>query len=309
MRAIAALAVALGLAAPVWADETGCEAQLATIVRLVGKVAGYQANWEGIPEEITPGVCVVEAPVWRGRSYFTLKAERISWSGENLDRMATEGLPPTAVALDIAGFRVVPEIGDPVMTYLMEMQGRGEAVDISLRAGWDAAERVLRIERAEIDFPGGDYIRFSADAEGVDLTDMAAIQMSAGSFGITRTLWEIRSFGLFENLLLLPVGMNLLVGADDPAAKVAEMKETARREIAAIPDAIVPARSRAALIALVDDMPNPAGTLRIEMNAEPGLGVARAMPLAMSGSGLTSLDDIWAVMDGVRYDITYDRQR
>lgn len=309
MRALWVLALALGLAGPATAQEAGCEAQLATVIGLVSEIAGYRGSWEGKAEEAAPGVCRVEAPVWPSNDYITMKADHVTWSGENLDRMVTDRLPPTALALDIAGLRFLPDLGDPVMTYLMEIQRRGEAVDVSLRAGWDEAERVLTVERAEARFPSGDYIRFSAEVEGVDLTDRTSIQMSAGSFGITRTLWEIRSFGLFENLVLLPIGINLLSGANDPAARIEELKAEARREIEGMPDEIVSAESRAALVAVVDDMPNPSGTLRVEMTAEPGLGPARVLPLAMSRTGLESLDDIWTLMDGVTHEITYDRKR
>ena len=114
--------------------------------------------------------------------------------------------------------------------------------------------------------------------------------------------------GLFEGYVLLPLGMALLHGEENPAVRIEELKRAGRDHVNRLPLSIFPDTSKRALKALLSDMPKPRGTLTIHMTAEPGMGAARMMPLAISRRGIEDLDDVWSLMDGVTYDITYDRR-
>ena len=304
MRALTAV-VALFFAGPLAAQE--CTAELERMSELVARSGMAQMVPLSTAETDGEGRCRLEGLEFRAGRSVVVKADALIWSGEGRERFLRDNLPPLSLELDLTGLRVVPEIGDPVMTYLLDVQSRARPADLSIRVGWDEAENVLEWEKIELRFAGGDYVRYQAIVEDVDLSSMNAIQMSAGSFGITRTVLEVRSQGLFEAYALMPLGMALLHGEADPAARVEELKRRARSEISRLPETIFPPESKSSLANLADDMPAPAGTLRVEMTANPGLGTARGMQMALRGEDLSDLAEIWPLLEGVRYDIGYER--
>ena len=112
---------------------------------------------------------------------------------------------------------------------------------------------------------------------------------------------------MFQNFLLLPLGMALLDDAENPAARVQELKAMGLEFITDIPDAALAAGSKTALKTLISDMPEPSGILRISQSASPGIGPARAIAFAMSRGDFEALDDFLMLMQGIKIDITYDR--
>ncbi len=246
--------------------------------------------------------CRVTAPSLPDAGNMSVKAREMVWSGEGMARFSDDGLPPIALDLELTGMRFIPRLGDRRMSYLMEIQGFGEGIDLTLRARWDADAQRLNLSTLRLDFPGEDSLSFSATVEGVDLSDRAAMQMSAGRFAITRTVTVIRSERLFQEVLLMPLGMALLDPEGDPEAQVEKLKADALEVIADLPEASLPPDSRAALERLIADMPEPSGVLSVVMTADPGLGAARGMRLAADP------DNLDAVLDGVVYDIDYVRR-
>lgn len=235
------------------------------------------------------------------------RARSLGWEGEGLDRFTAEGLPPTALRLTIDGIRFVPLLDEPVMQYLLAEQSVPFGVDVTLSLRWHADEGQLLLEQFEADFPGDNAVRVTAMADGIDLSSHDAMRMSVGSVALREVTANITSNGLFESYALFVVGGALLGGAENPAGEVARLKAQAIVAIDDFPAAIYPDASREALKALVRDMPHPKGTLRVAMTADPGLGPARFLSLSKR-SDIAGLDDIWPLLDGVRYDIRYDRQ-
>jgi hypothetical protein len=69
-----------------------------------------------------------------------------------------------------------------------------------------------------------------------------------------------------------------------------------------LPAASFPPASKAALQAVLSELPNPSGTLTVAMRSDAGIGPARLMGYAMTGVPDT-IAGLAPVLDGVTFDI------
>lgn len=304
MKLFAAVLAICLLAQPLVAQSTNCRAQWAKINDLLINFGVIDAALPGLVRERADGGCRIDGIDIPADRYLTFATDRIEWSGTDLDRFVTDALPPRSLNLAISGITIRPDIGDKALNYLNQLQNQGKEIDLSLAVTWDEAARTLSLNRLNLSFPGDDYVHVSALVEGVDLNSLSTIQMSAGSFGLTRMTAEIRSVRLFQDYILQPFGFALLYNSDDPETRIEELKTQASDILDGMPSDLLPPASKRALLSLVADMPTPAGTLRLDAAADPGLGMARFLPLAMRRSGIAPTD-LWNVLDGVRLDATY----
>lgn len=299
----AALALGLALATPAQA-ETQCE-------RLWSRLSGALADGAAISGKVSPARiagCLVtdifvdlpgrHVPDWHADSLHLLGAT---------DWLAGGGTPPDRLEARLTNLRVVVGTGHPQLDYLHGAQARATPIQVSARIGWEAGARVLALEALEVDFPGENRLGLSARLSGVDLSSAAAMQMSLGGFALTEAMLEVQSHGFFESYLLMPLGAAFLPESGDVPAAAEALRNEALAGIAALPDAVVPGPSRAALAALVEELPNPSGRLRVEMSAEPGLG-----PLRLAGPVLTGMprtvEAAGALLQGVRFDIAWTHE-
>ena len=307
MRRFLALAAVLMLAQPAHAQPANCKAQWLRLSETVAGVFGVEAPTPGIVRELANGGCRTNGLTFKTDENVSLKADSLQWRGRDMERFVTEGLPPTAFDLEVKGVRIVPTIGDPTYQYLLDLQSRGQNIEVGLALDWNEAEKVLSVENLLISLPNDDFIRYEARIEGVDLSTMQSLQMSAGSFGMTHSVLVVRSERFFQNYLMLPLGHALLAGEPDPEARVAELKAESRGIIAIVPGWLLSSASKTALGDLLDDLPDPSGTLRIEQRADPGVGAARGMALAMRAGSMETVADLWSLLNGIEVDVSYER--
>lgn len=71
-----------------------------------------------------------------------------------------------------------------------------------------------------------------------------------------------------------------------------------------MPTATVPDDSKAALVALIDTLPNPWGELEVSLRSAAGIGPARLVPWVMTGIPRT-VAEAAPVLDGVRLDFRW----
>ena len=306
MRILAFLAV-LAWSSPVLAQTPNCSAQWSRLVDAMGRLFGMSAPAPGLFRQTADKGCRTNGLVFPVNEHVVVKAESLTWSGRDMDRFVEGGLPPTGIALTLSGIRIVPQVGDKTFQYLQDVQSRGQNIEVSLSVNWDAADNVVSVDNLLISLPSDDFIRFEAQVEGVDLSTAESLRNSAISFGVTLVDLEIRSERIFQNYLLLPLGMVLLEGQSNPEARVDELKDIAKTAVEGAPSQLVSEGSKAALLSLVEDLPEPAGTLRLQQTANPGIGVARGLAFGMQAERAETLDDLWPLFDGIDVEITYDR--
>lgn len=245
--------------------------------------AAFRGVSEANPRADEAGWCVIEDVVF-GNEYRAYRIETLRWRGTDMRRLIDQGLPPRSLEIEIADARFAPMVaGSEVQSYLLGVQMYRTATDARLSLRWDGVQKALILDSLEIDFPGANRIEASARIDGVDLSDTAAIQMSLGNMGLSDLDLVIETNGLFENTLAMPLGA-LLLEEDDtpPEVQVRWWIGQVQEIVAQMSDDILPARSKAALVALLDEMPTPSGTLRLNLVLDAPIGAARLMPLMNS---------------------------
>jgi hypothetical protein len=223
----------------------------------------------------------------------------LSWKADGLQAFLDAGTPPRSLDLQIKDARIAIQTGDPVTDYLFRAQNNRNGIDGALAIAWSAADKRLTLTRLEIDFPGANAIRATVVADRVDLTSRASAQTSLGAMRLTDLTLDVTTNGLFESYVLMPVGMTLLSGVADPEVELTAAVTAGKAMIATLPEATFPAATRTALVAVLDEMPNPAGTLNLTVQAADGVGAARFARLAMTGVP-RSAADMAPLFDGVK---------
>jgi len=306
MKTLSAVLAMLALVSVANAQPVNCNAQWSRLNDLLTKTRSIEAPIPGLIRQTANGGCRTNGVRIPAGDHVRITAQSLSWSGRDLERFARDGLPPTALSIGLKGITISPDIGDPVYSYLQGIQARGSTLDLAVNLDWDAQKNALQVVAIRLSMPEEDYVELQAEIEGVDLTSASTMQVSLGSFALTEATLKIRSQQMFQDYLLLPLGLAVLEGAENPEEKVNELRALADMSIDQAPDQIVPPASKSALKALVQDLPEPRGTLTIAQNASPGIGPARFLPFVIGGATFESLDDIWQVLGGVTLNITYD---
>lgn len=299
-----ALVLVLALAGPA-AARTDCAAlwsrlstRLADSFPLRGSVAAPEEDW-----------CVFTDVVldWPGDYTPDGHADRLRLRGTALDWMLEAAPAPDRLEAEVEGLRLVIQTGNPQMDYLFAAQARANPIKAEIALSWDATAKEMLLERLHIDFPGRNLVQLTARIAGVDLSSRAGMQMAATGFALTEADLAVQSHGLFEWYLLNALGPMLLPYEGDMAVAVAGLKADAATAVLALPSETFADASKAALSALIGELPNPAGVLSLSLRSEVGIGPARLMGYAMTGVP-TTLAEAAPVFEGVRIDIGWSHE-
>lgn len=289
---ILAALTGLALSAPASAQMT--EASCAVSWGMIGSATT-------MPAEATPVLegdsCVardLEIPAGRLR----VLVDELRWQLEGLEALMVSGTLLDRVEISARGVYVLAATEMANFDYVLEAQARaGEGISVDLLATHRAG--AVTLDRLHVDFPGENAIDATLALTDVDprAPEQAVIRAAR---------LEVETHGLFETYALMPLA-NLLIGlADDPEVAVARAQADAIAAIEALPEPLFQQPSRAALTMLVRDMPNPAGRVVLDLQAEDGLPVAQLVEDAGLLGRLPVSDPVQALA-GARVQITYDR--
>ncbi len=272
--------------------------QCADIWRTVGSLVPEVIAVGTGPEIAAEGGCLVTGLRIGGQRQYAVLAtiDRLWWSDglPTGDRSGPLAIPET-LELGIDGLRIGVFVDDPVWNYLMEAQRQAAGIDIRLAARWSPETQILDLDFMKVDFPGDNVLLASGT-----LTDLDPADFGAGA-RLTGLDLSVTTNGLFETYLLMPIGQALLAGSTDPTADVAAIKARASAAVAAAP--IPDAASRAALIRLIEDMPNPSGTVELTLLSDNGFGLTAFAPFV---SGLPpAWTAVSGLIDGARLTVSY----
>ncbi len=218
-----------------------------------------------------------------------------------------DGTVPDRLALRVIDLRLVVQMGDARMDYVFAAQARANPIQADLALVWDREAREVRVEVLDIDFPGENRVTLTARATGVDLSSPGAAQMSLTSAALTEAALTVQSHGLFEAYLLNGMVTWLLSDDGDPAASMAALQAEATAAALALPEATFPGDSRASLVALIAEVPNPRGRLDLSFRAEPGFGATRFAGYAATGMP-ASIAAAGPLLHGVTIDIGWTHE-
>jgi hypothetical protein len=284
-----------GLCGAVWAALTN---RVAAAFPLSGRVAGPDG-----------GACVIEdlhlvtpgdyTPDWH--------AARLTLSGAALAWAVGDPASPDRLEITVEGLHATVATGMAQLDYLYRAQARAATIRAEAALSWDAGTRSVTVEAVEIDVPGDNLLRLTASIDGVDLSSDAAMQMSATGFALREADLTVRTHGLFEGYLLMSLGPLFLPQDGDMTAAMAGLQAEATAAVMALPADSFPDPSKSALAALIAELPNPRGTLRLAVRAEPGFGPTRFMGYAATGVP-DSLAEAAPLLDGVTFSIGWTHE-
>jgi len=205
--------------------------------------------------------------------------------------------PPTRIDISAEGIWPEFKTGDVVLDYLLRVQNKRSGISVELVLEWDEDEDDLLVEAVFLDFGPLGYIDASAKVTGVDLGSRFALRASALTGKLTELDIKVQSTGLFENYALLPLGTLVLRGEAYPARTTAIIKSHVIDDIRALDSPSLNEQSKDALVALLEELPNPNGIFELSLRSEDGLGARSLGPAFLTGKLDTFSDAINALSD------------
>ena len=248
--------------------------------------------------------CVAESPVldMGGQYVPDWHMDRLRFRGSALGWIAEGSTLPEGLEVAVEGLRLVVQTGDARMDWLFAAQSGPNRIDAEAALAWDPAAKVLRLEGFSVDFPGENLVQASALLTGVDLSSEGAMQMSATSFALTEFDARVTMHGLFEWYVLMALGPVVLPSEGDIDAAVEGIRADLAAIVGDLPGSSFSDASKAALVALIAELPNPSGDLTLGVRAEPGIGPARAAGYALNGVP-QSVAEAAPFLQGVTVDV------
>lgn len=296
--------LALVLASPAGAEGLAGQALCAAVWAKVTSALGPFGSMTtaGVAQE--GDWCIAESPVldMAGQFLPDWHIDRLKFRGSALGWIADGSSAPEGLEIVVEGLRLVVETGNPQMDWLFAAQARPNGIDAQASLVWDAGAKVLRLEGLSLDFPGDNLLELSARVDRVDLSSPGAVQMSATGFALSEAELRITTHGLFEWYVLMALGPVMLPVDGDMDAAAEGIRADLVAMVGDLPETSVAADSKAALRALIAELPNPAGDLVLSLRAEPGIGPARAAGYAATGVPET-LAEAEPLFQGVTVDV------
>lgn len=288
------------LAGPVAAETGLCETAWARVAEGLGGFGTVTAT--GVAQE--GDWCVVDVPVLDvdGQYVPDWRMDRLRFRGAALGWIADGSSMPEGLEIAVEGLRLAVQTGNAQVDWLLAAQARPNGIDAEAALAWDPVAKVLRLERLSLDFPGENRVDASAVVTGVDLSSTGAMQMSLASFALTEAELRVQTHGLFEGYALMALGSALLPPEGDMDAAAEGLRAEALAAIGDLPGTSFSDASKAALRALVGELPNPAGDLAVAVKAEPGIGPVRFGGYAVTGVPAT-VAAAAPVFEGVKVDV------
>jgi hypothetical protein len=297
--------LALALAVPAGAEGLTGQALCAAVwakvdegIAAVGSVSGtvrQDGDW-CLAEGVVLDVAGQYLPDWH--------IDRLRFRGSVLGWIADGSTLPEGLEIAVEGLRLVVQTGNAQMDWLFAAQARPNAIQAEAALAWDPMGKVVRLEGLSVDFPGENLLDLSATVRGVDLSSTGAMQMSATSFALTEADLRITMHGLFEWYVLMALGPMVLPSEGDMEAAAAGIRADLIAMVGELPETSVSPESKAALGALIAELPNPAGDLELALRASPGIGPVRFGGYAITGVPET-LAEAAPLFDGVVLDIDW----
>lgn len=299
------LALAGPAAAQDLAGQALCEAAWHQVVEgltTLGRVSAGAVVQEG-------DWCVIEALVLDSEGQYlpNWHLDRLKVRGSALGWFVDGSIAPDGLEFVVEGLQLVVQTGNVQMDWLLAAQSRPSRINAEAALSWDPEERVLRLDGMSIDFPGDNLVQVSARLTGVDLSSTGAMQMSVTSFALTEFDARVTTHGLFEWYLLMLLGPLVLPYEGDIDAAAEGIRAELQALVAALPEESFSVDSKAALGALIGELPNPAGSLSLALRAAPGIGPARVAGYAVTGMPAT-MAEAAPLFQGVTVDVGWSHE-
>lgn len=262
---------------------------------------GLISNLLALPQDVAPALeeatCVardLEFP----NGQIRILVDELRWSFEGLEALLATGAFLERAEIHARGVYLSASTGLPDFDYMIEAQARAtEGISVDLLASY--SEGQVRLDHLLLDFPGENAITARLQLDNVDPRHPESAVLSGMRL-------EVLSRGLFEAYALMPLGNMFLNSSDDPEARVAELQAEAIDMIDTLPEPLFQMGTRQALTMLVQDLPNPAGLVTLDLHYEDGLPITQLSSAIGPYAPILSADPM-LLLQGADLQITYDR--
>lgn len=309
MKALSLACAAVIAAPPLRAEVTlqGCQVVWAQIEAAVQGLGG--AALSGVTEAPEGGTCRFDDLLLDVAGQYSpdFRADRLTVGGGILEWLAGAAVSPDGLELRLSGLRQIPRSGYPATDWFLEAQSVPYPAFAALTLRWDAEARLMQVAPFALDLAGNNAVVLTMSVAGAD--DPASLLALADpmALSVTAARLEITTHGMFEAYALPIIATTLLPQEGEVETTLNALRAEVLSTIAALPDPLVSAPSRDALSRLVQEFPNPAGTLVLDLRADPGLGPARlAGPEGLRAP--ETLGDVGQLVTGVRLDVDWTHE-
>jgi hypothetical protein len=196
---------------------------------------------------------------------------RQSWTIEQVSVVGLDGwdskrskLPPH-LQVEAKGILFSPEIDSARMRYQLAVTQR--PFDARLQFDWDSAGRQFHLREVALDSPWLGHISLGTDAvlSGQDLPSPSGL----GKVQISRVRFVLDNRTVLESMIV-PTLLGLIPEDKDPAVEIPKAQAKAERQLREMPQTVIDAASRDALIGFIRDFPHPSGHFELDLTlAEP----------------------------------------
>ncbi len=293
------LALATLVAGPAFAD---CQDELGYARAGLGAY-DYRIVAPGELSE-TGGRCRLEGLVLEQNDALMLEVEAISWTGAGFETLLIGAPDGLSLDLKVENARLVPQTSDPWMSYYLDLQNRHNFIDIEVVLGWAPDVGILEVERFRLDLPGENALELSSRITGATAEMMPGRLSGFDALTLEGFSLTVENAGYLDGLALGWMLGQLSLFPGEPETVVAGMLSVSQDIVAAWPDEVFPAASKAALATLIAAGPFPWGRLDVVME-EGEISLDRLVTLGMSPEpyGRNAMTDAWA---GAVFDIRYE---
>ncbi|WP_343611308.1 hypothetical protein [Novosphingobium sp.] len=186
---------------------------------------------------------------------------------------------PSHIKLTARGIRFFPQIGNSHTRYQIALTQK--PFDVRLDAGFDLASKQIVIRELALESPWIGHIGFEVEAsfapDEAGGPDQPSLQDMKGGLRILHTRLVLDNRTLFEGMLM-PMIIAMIPPDDDPAEVIPKWQKKAEADLRKLPDSLVDAASRDALIRFTRDFPHPTGHFDLDIRLARPLGLGELKP-------------------------------
>lgn len=180
MKIIMAAVLLGAITAPALADQSGCEADIARVLRMVSGDEANESGHQGLSPDLQPvregGRCILRNPVLRipnARGFTSFEADEVSWRSTWPEGAGS--IAPQALVLDIKRAQIVPQFDElEDFSYQTRLNAELNTSDLHLDYAFDPAEKRFTLTRLDAAQTFGDRLAMSAAIENFDLIRLSA---------------------------------------------------------------------------------------------------------------------------------------
>lgn len=214
---------------------------------------------------------------------------------EGWDR--TSARLPSHIKLAARGIRFFPQVGNSHTRYQLALTQK--PFDVRLDAGFDLASRQVFIHELALESPWIGHIGFEVEAsiapDEAGAPEQPSLRDMKGGLRISHTRVVLDNRTLFESMLM-PMVIAMIPPDDDPAEVIPKWQKKAEASLRTLPDSLIDAASRDALIRFTRDFPHPTGHFDLDVRLLKPVGLGELKPgkkgdNPLKGAKLTAVYD------------------